>query len=114
MSAQGQETKKYPEPAPMQPEMSEFWTPQPKIVVPPDMDQAIITPPSDAIVLLGLDAESADEWVNCDPNKAVEWEVEQGVMLIGRKGSFPQKRFFVAGKILDAHPLCVQGKENHA
>ena len=60
MSVQGQETKKYPEPAPMQPEMSEFWTPQPKIVVPPDMDQAIITPPSDAIVLLGLDAESAD------------------------------------------------------
>ena len=30
MSVQGQETKKYPEPAPMQPEMSEFWTPQPQ------------------------------------------------------------------------------------
>ena len=41
-------------------------------------------------------------------------EVEQGTLFIGRKGSFPQKRFFVAGKILDAHPLCVQGKENHA
>lgn len=95
MSAQGQETKKYPEPAPMQPEMSEFWTPQPKIVVPPDMDQAIITPPSDAIVLLGLDAESADEWVNCDPNKAVEWEVEQGVMTVKpSSGSIRTKREF--------------------
>lgn len=95
MSAQGQETKKYPEPAPMQPEMSEFWTPQPKIVVPPDMDQAIITPPSDAIVLLGLDAECADEWVNCDPNKAVEWEVEQGVMTVKpSSGSIRTKREF--------------------
>lgn len=79
----------------MQPEMSEFWTPQPKIVVPPDMDQAIITPPSDAIVLLGLDAESADEWVNCDPNKAVEWKVEQGVMTVKpSSGSIRTKREF--------------------
>ena len=95
MNAQGQEEKKYPDPAPMQPEMSEFWTPQPKIVVPPDMDQAIIAPPSDAIVLLGLEADNADEWVNCDPNKTVEWGVEKGIMTVKpNSGSIRTKREF--------------------
>ena len=37
-------------------DMSEFWEPQPRIVTPADMDRAV-PPPSDAVVLLGLDAD---------------------------------------------------------
>ena len=60
--AAGQDAKKYPDPAPMTHDMSEFWTPQPKIVTPPDMDNAVVAPPSDAVVLLGLKDNAISEW----------------------------------------------------
>ncbi|MGN0231142.1 MAG: DUF1080 domain-containing protein, partial [Muribaculaceae bacterium] len=44
-----QEEKKYPEPEKMSPRMSEYWTPQPKVVTPGDIKTN--TAPSDAIVL---------------------------------------------------------------
>ena len=36
--------KKYPDPAPMTHDMSEFWEPQPRIVTPADMDRAVPPP----------------------------------------------------------------------
>ena len=47
--AQAQETKDYPKPEAMRPGMSEYWTPQPKVVKPGDIKSN--TAPSDAIVL---------------------------------------------------------------
>ena len=48
-SAQAQEKKDYPQPEAMRPAMSEYWTPQPKVVTPGDIKTN--TAPSDAIVL---------------------------------------------------------------
>ena len=59
-------------------DMSEFWEPQPRIVTPADMDRAV-PPPSDAVVLLGLDADDTPEWIGCD-GKPVAWSIEDGVM----------------------------------
>lgn len=93
-NANGQE-KQYPEPAPMTPEMSEFWTPQPRIVTPPDMDHAIVTPPSDALVLLGLQADTLSEWVNCEAGKPVAWEIQKGIMTVKpHSGSIQTKQEF--------------------
>ena len=78
--AAGQDAKKYPDPAPMTHDMSEFWTPQPKIVTPPDMDNAVVAPPSDAVVLLGLKDNAISEWVNCEEGKPVGWQIENGIM----------------------------------
>ena len=47
--AQTQEKKDYPQPEPMRPGMSEYWTPQPRVVTPGDIK--LDTAPSDAIVL---------------------------------------------------------------
>ena len=44
--------KKYPDPAPMTHDMSEFWEPQPRIVTPADMDRAVPPPSERAVVLL--------------------------------------------------------------
>ena len=85
--------KKYPDPAPMTHDMSEFWEPQPRIVTPADMDRAV-PPPSDAVVLLGLDADDAPEWIGCD-GKPVAWSVEDGVMtVIPNSGSIQTRRDF--------------------
>ena len=85
--------KKYPDPAPMTHDVSEFWEPQPRIVTPADMDRAV-PPPSDAVVLLGLDADDAPEWIGCD-GKPVAWSVEDGVMtVIPNSGSIQTRRDF--------------------
>ena len=87
--------KSYPEPATMTHEMSEFWTPQPRIVTPPDMDSAIIAPPSDAIVLLGLHDNAIKQWVNCEEGKPVGWEIKDGVMTVKpQSGSIRTKQDF--------------------
>lgn len=91
----GQEAKKYPDPAPMTHDMSEFWTPQPKIVTPPDMDNAVIAPPSDAVVLLGLKGNAISEWVNCEEGKPVGWQIENGIMTVKpQSGSIRTKKDF--------------------
>ena len=93
--AAGQDAKKYPDPAPMTHVMSEFWTPQPKIVTPPDMDNAVVAPPSDAVVLLGLKDNAISEWVNCEEGKPVGWQIENGIMTVKpHSGSIRTKKDF--------------------
>ena len=93
--AAGQDAKKYPDPAPMTHDMSEFWTPQPKIVTPPDMDNAVVAPPSDAVVLLGLKDNAISEWVNCEEDKPVGWQIENGIMTVKpHSGSIRTKKDF--------------------
>ena len=49
---------------------------------------------SDAVVLLGLDADDAPEWIGCD-GKPVAWSVEDGVMtVIPNSGSIQTRRDF--------------------
>ena len=75
--------------------MSEFWTPQPKIVTPPDMDNAVVAPPSDAVVLLGLTDNAISEWVNCEEGKPVGWQIENGIMTVKpHSGSIRTKKDF--------------------
>ena len=93
--AAGQDAKKYPDPAPMTHDMSEFWTPQPKIDTPPDMDNAVVAPPSDAVVLLGLKDNAISEWVNCEEGKPVGWQIENGIMTVKpHSGSIRTKKDF--------------------
>ena len=93
--AAGQDAKKYPDPAPMTHDMSEFWTPQPKIVTPPDMDNAVVAQPSDAVVLLGLKDNAISEWVNCEEGKPVGWQIENGIMTVKpHSGSIRTKKDF--------------------
>lgn len=73
--------KKYPEQMPMRPEMSEYWTPQPKIVTPGNATTA--SAPSDAIVL--FDGKDLSQWESTD-GKAAGWRVHDGVMTV-EKGS---------------------------
>ena len=76
-------------------DMSEFWTPQPKIVTPPDMDNAVVAPPSDAVVLLGLKDNAISEWVNCEEGKPVGWQIENGIMTVKpHSGSIRTKKDF--------------------
>ncbi len=93
--AAGQDAKKYPDPAPMTHDMSEFWTPQPKIVTPPDLVIAVGEPPSDAVVLLGLKDNAISEWVNCEEGKPVGWQIENGIMTVKpHSGSIRTKKDF--------------------
>ena len=76
-------------------DMSEFWTPQPKIVTSPDMDNAVVAPPSDAVVLLGLKDNAISEWVNCEEGKPVGWQIENGIMTVKpHSGSIRTKKDF--------------------
>lgn len=72
ISAYAQE-KKYPEPPKMTPAMTEFWTPQPKIVTPGKADKSgSTTAPSDAIVL--FDGKDLSQWQN-SKGGPVEWVI---------------------------------------
>ena len=57
VSAQ-EKKKEYPKPEAMRPAMTEFWTPQPKVVTPGDSKTN--SAPSDAIVL--FDGSNLDAW----------------------------------------------------
>ncbi|MBQ6284507.1 MAG: DUF1080 domain-containing protein, partial [Bacteroidales bacterium] len=72
-SAAAQE-KTYPEPEKMSPGMTEFWTPQPKVVTPGDI--LTNSAPSDAIVL--FDGRNLDAWVSANGG-AAKWKVHDGV-----------------------------------
>lgn len=74
---------KYPQPTPMKPEMSEYWTPQPKVVTPGTAtSKAAITAPSDAIVL--FDGKDLSLWQSADGNPA-QWDVHNGVFTVNKK-----------------------------
>jgi len=87
-----QEKKSYPVPPKMAPQMTEFWTPQPPVVTPADMD-ALVAPPSDALVLFGANGD-ASEWRRSD-GSPITWHIDGGVMTVEPKtGSIFTKREF--------------------
>ncbi len=88
-SAVAQE-KEYPKPAQMTPEMTEYWTPQPRIVSPGDIctDSA----PSDAIVL--FDGRDLSLWKHFDGSDAA-WPVSEGIATVDRsRGCILTKQSF--------------------
>lgn len=73
-----QDAKEYPVPPKMTPQMTEFWTPQPKVVT-PGPEPAAGGAPSDAIVLLG--GNDLSQWKHGNGNE-VKWDIEDGVMTV--------------------------------
>lgn len=66
-------------PAPMKPEMTEFWEPVPKIVDPgPYLGK--VAPPSDAIVL--FDGKDLSKWKSKKDGGAAKWKVQDGVFTV--------------------------------
>lgn len=87
---QAQEKKDYPQPEAMRPGMSEYWTPQPRVVTPGDIKQN--TAPSDAIVL--FDGDDLSAWMTPD-GKPAEWTVKDGVMTVDKsKGDILTRQKF--------------------
>jgi len=83
--------KEYPQPEKMKPGMSEYWTPQPKIVTPGDIKTN--TAPSDAIVL--FDGKNLDAWESSRDGSAAQWIVENGVFTVNKKsGDIQTKQKF--------------------
>ena len=82
--------KKYPKPEKMSPGMTEFWTPQPKVVTPGDIKTN--SAPSDAIVL--FDGKNLDAWRSAKGGEA-EWHVHNGVFTVDKsKGDILTKQEF--------------------
>ena len=74
----------------MRPGMSEYWTPQPKVVTPGDIKTN--TAPSDAIVL--FDGKDLSAWKNPNGGDA-EWTVKNGVMTVDKsKGDIVTRQKF--------------------
>ena len=71
------QNKNYPEQEPMRPGMSEYWTPQPKIVTPGDAKTN--SAPSDAIVL--FDGKDLSQWENANGGDPT-WNVHDGVVTV--------------------------------
>ena len=72
--------KTYPKQEPMRPGMSEYWTPQPKIVTPGDAKTN--SAPSDAIVL--FDGKDLSQWENPRGGEA-KWKAENGVIVVNKE-----------------------------
>lgn len=82
--------KQYPKQEPMTAGMSEYWTPQPKVVTPGDIQSN--SAPSDAIVLFDGKDLSAWESVNGGP---AQWDVHDGVFTVNKKtGDIQTKQKF--------------------
>ncbi len=85
-----QEKKEYPQPERMRPGMTEFWTPQPKIVTPGDIKTN--SAPSDAIVL--FDGKDLSAWKSSKGGEA-DWLVHDGVFTVDKtKGNIETKENF--------------------
>ena len=86
-----QEKKEYPQQERMRPGMSEYWTPQPKIVTPGN--QATASAPSDAIVL--FDGKDLSAWESARDHSAAGWTVHDGIMTVNKKaGDIQTKESF--------------------
>lgn len=86
-----QQKKEYPKPEAMRPGMTEFWTPQPKVVTPGD--QATASAPSDAVVL--FDGKNLDAWVSSSTGGDAEWRVHDGVVTVDKsKGDIQTRENF--------------------
>lgn len=82
--------KQYPEPEKMTPAMSEYWTPQPKVVTPGNITTS--SAPSDAIVL--FDGKNLSAWEDTKGNPA-NWTVHDGVFTVNKKaGDIQTKQKF--------------------
>lgn len=82
--------KEYPQQEKMKPGMSEYWTPQPKIVTPGDITTN--SAPSDAIIL--FDGKNLDAWESTRGG-AAQWIVENGVFTVNKKsGDIQTKQKF--------------------
>ena len=85
-----QDKKEYPKPDAMRPGMSEYWTPQPKVVTPGDIKTN--TAPSDAIVL--FDGKDLSAWTNGKDGPA-EWTVKNGIVTVDKtKGDIVSRQKF--------------------
>jgi len=75
----------YPKQEPMRPGMSEYWTPQPKIVTPGNTtSNAFISAPSDAIVL--FDGKDLSKWKSGSREGGeAKWIVHNGVVTVDKK-----------------------------
>jgi hypothetical protein len=75
----------------MTPEMTEYWTPVPK-VVDPGPYPGMVAPPSDAIVL--FDGKDLSEWKSRDGSEA-RWKVQDGVVTVAKgTGDITTKKKF--------------------
>lgn len=67
----------FPEPMKMEPAMTEFWKPQPRIVTPGEpYKDGVISAPSDAIVL--FDGKDLSQWKSSKDGGVAPWKVEKG------------------------------------
>lgn len=76
-----------PQPPKMEPEMTEFWEPEPEVVTPGRGNEA----PSDAIVL--FNGSNMSEWKAKNGGGEASWPVKDGVFTVG-KGDITTKREF--------------------
>ncbi len=89
ITADAQE-KQYPKPEAMRPGMSEFWTPQPKIITPGNAKTN--SAPSDAVVL--FDGKDLSKWEQPD-GSAAAWIVKNGIVTVNKKsGNIQTKEKF--------------------
>ena len=75
------------------PEDTEVWSPEPKIVTPGAVCEAM--PPSDAIVL--FDGKNQDEWVSAQDQTPAKWVVHDGILTVSKEhgvGNIETKRKF--------------------
>lgn len=89
VSTAAAQEKVYPKPPAMVPEMTEFWTPQPRIVTPADMDH-MMGAPSDAIIL--FDGKNTSQWQQARRD-TISWPIVDGALVVGR-GEIRTKREF--------------------
>ncbi|MDR3269094.1 MAG: DUF1080 domain-containing protein [Tannerella sp.] len=82
----------YPEPEPMRAGMSEFWTPQPAIITPGDIQTN--SAPSDAITL--FDGKDLSAWENATDKSPAQWTVNKNKTLTVNKqaGDIQTKQTF--------------------
>lgn len=91
VGASAQQKKEYPKPEAMRPAMTEFWTPQPKVVTPGDIKTN--SAPSDAIVL--FDGSNLSAWKSCRTGGEADWLLKNGVITVDKsKGDIETKEHF--------------------
>jgi len=76
-----QEAAEYPRQEPMRPGMTEYWTPQPRIVTPGA--QATCSAPSDAVVL--FDGRDLSAWESASDGSPARWTVHDGIVTVDKK-----------------------------
>lgn len=83
--------KEYPKQEPMKAGMSEYWTPQPKVVSPGNIQTN--TAPSDAVVL--FDGKNLNAWESVNDGSPAQWLVHDGVFTVNKKsGDIQTKQKF--------------------